>query len=644
MCGIIAEYDQNNEINIIKVREALKKISHRGPDSSGMYVNKAKNVMLGHTRLSIIDVQSGSQPIVNKKHGIAISVNGELYDYKRIRQDLEKKGYVFQTNSDSEILLFLYLEYGLNLFEHLRGEFAFVLYDENKDLPFAARDRFGIKPLCFYKDEKRLLIASEAKALFELGVEPEWDEYSLMHAANMHYQPTDRTLFKNIRQLKPGHFIISKSGSFEVKKYWDLDYPEEKNMIWKMSEQEYIEEFHDLLDEAVRLRLVSDVPVCFHLSGGLDSSSIVGLAQKYVKERTHCFTITFDGCENYDETHLAEETAKLTNSILHKINVTQEDIFNNLENAVYYSEGLAVNGHLSCKHLLNKHIRKEGFKVALTGEGSDEVLAGYPHLRLDIFNQMPEDQRLKHLEKLYQTNLAITGVEIVQGETLNINKVKEKLGFIPAFLSAKASIGLKVNSILSNDYILKYQNTDFYEDMLNSYDIKNQLKGRHIVNQSLYLWTKLTLVNYILNTLGDGCEMSASVEGRLPFLDHKVFEYVRNLPMNMKIKNGNEKYILKEAVRPYITKTIYERQKHPFMAPPVTRFRTPKTMEFINDNLMSSDFKKIPCFDNEKVKQLLKNINNMNVVELTAYEPVIMLLLTACCVQKSLINRGTNVY
>jgi len=639
MCGIIAERDERCQIDLDKVKTSLESIYHRGPDSNGFYLNKKEDILLAHTRLSIIDIQSGKQPIVNKTHRITVSVNGEFYDYKRIKQDLEKKGYVFQTNSDSEILIFLYLEYGLELFDHLRGEFAFVLYDENKDLLLAARDRFGIKPLCFYKDEQKLLIASEAKAIFKLGIEPEWDEYSLMHAANMHYQPTDRTLFKNIFQVKPGHFLISRKGQFEIKKYWDLNYPTENNVKWEKSEKEYIEEFRALIDEAVRLRLVSDVPVCFHLSGGLDSSAVVGLAGKYMKDRMHCFTITFDGREQYDEAILAEETAQLTNSVLHKINVTQEDIFNNLEDAVYFSEGLAVNGHLSCKYLLNKNIKQAGFKVALTGEGSDEVLAGYPHLRLDLFNQMPPEERKKCLERLYQTNLAITGVEIAQGESLDISKVKEKLGFIPAFLSAKASIGLKMNSVLADDYISKYKNTDFYEDMLNSYDIENQLKNRHIVNQSLYLWTKLTLVNYILNTLGDGCEMSASVEGRLPFLDHKVFEYVKNLPMDMKIKDGNEKFILKEAVKPYITNTIYKRQKHPFMAPPVTRFRTANTIEYINDTLRSSDFEKIPFFSKQKIKELLNNINKMDIVELTAYEPVIMFLLTSACVQKRLINK-----
>ncbi len=641
MCGIVAIKLYNGDINVNQINNALAIIRHRGPDANGVYVNNRQNVALGHTRLSVIGLESGNQPIVNTQHHITITVNGEFYGYQAIRKDLEQKGYCFHTNSDSEILTFLYLEYGLNLFQYLRGEFAFVLYDERKDILIAARDRFGIKPLCFYKDDKGLLLASKSKALFQLGVVPEWDEYSVMHALNMHYQPTDRTLFKNIHQLKPGHYLIARRNEIEIRPYWDLNYvPEQsvQSVQSVQSEKDCIATFRDILSESVKLRLQSDVPVCFHLSGGLDSSAVVGMARRYVTEPMHCFTITFDGVDTYDESQLARETADLTGSILHTVNVTQEDIFNHLDEAVYFSEGLAVNGHLSCKYLLNKQITASGFKVALTGEGSDEVLAGYPHLRLDILNQLTAPERQRRLEQLYQTNLAITGVEIAQGESLNIEKVREKLGFIPAFLTAKASIGLKMNSILDDDFIAAYRHTDFYEDMINSYDIDNQLKGRHIVNQSLYLWTKLTLANYILNVLGDGCEMASSIEGRLPFLDHKLFEYVRTFPMDMKIRNGNEKYILKEAVKPFITKSVYRRQKHPFMAPPVTRFKTPRTMEYMNDVLTSSAFRQMPYFNQNKIQHLLRRLNNADVVELTAYEPVIMFLLTMTSMQKRLIN------
>lgn len=635
MCGIVACKHNKEQIQSEIIKKALKKISHRGPDSNGIYISPNGKTALGHARLSIIDIENGKQPIIDKKHKISVVVNGEFYEYKKIREDLIKKGYIFQTNSDSEILIFLYLEYGYELFEHLRGEFSFVLYDEKNDTIFAARDRFGIKPFCYYKDDEKFLIASESKALFEFGIEKAWDEYSFMHSANMHYRPTNKTLFKNIYQLMPGHFLIFKNNNLTTHKYWDLNYKEEADIKFVKTEQEYIEEFRELLFESIKVRLISDVPVCFHLSGGLDSSSVVGIAQNFLNYTPQCFTIAFDGKENYDEQNLARETAKLHDCKLTIINVGQSDIFTNLKNAVYYSEGLAVNGHISCKYLLNKKIKKSGYKVALTGEGSDETLAGYPHLRQDLFNIMPKEKKEQYIKKLYETNLAITGVEIPQGNGLNLDCLEKKLNFIPSFLAAKSTIGYKINEILSNDIKQKYSNTDFYNNMLNSYDYENQIKNRHIVNQSLYFWIKLTLANYILDTLGDGCEMSSSIEGRLPFLDHKLFEYAKNLPMNMKIKGTCEKYILKEAAKPYITDSIYKRQKHPFMAPPITRFYTNKDMDYINDVINSEKFKSISFFNYDKIKKMFKDFHKMNTVELTAFEPVLMFILTTALLNES---------
>lgn len=647
MCGFVVEKNKNRPVDETNIQGALTAISHRGPDYSSVWISPDGRTGLGHARLSIIDLESGNQPIVNRTHGISIVVNGELYDYRVIRQELQAKGYVFQTRSDSEIILFLYLEYGVELFSHLRGEFAFVLFDERNDLLLAGRDRFGIKPLCYYREGERLLIASEAKALFALGVDRAWDAYSWMHAASLQYQPTDKTFFKNIDQLSPGHFMVYKNNTLQIEKYWDLNYPVETEVESRKSDQDYIEEFREHLSDSIRLRLMSDVPVCFHLSGGLDSSAVVGLADQHLTEKKHCFTVAFDGQEQYDELGLAQETAALTNSELHIVNVTQDDILNHLSDAVYYSEGLAVNGHITGKYLLNRGIQKAGFKVALTGEGSDEVLAGYPHLRQDLlekaFHSTPDiDTKRSLIDKdqlvaaLYESNRVSVGVQLAQGDGLDVSELEKQLGFVPSFLRAKASFGLKVQSVLSDDLIQNSEPIDFYQDMLGAYDWERQLKGRHPVNQSLYLWTKLTLVNYILNTLGDGCEMSSSIEGRLPFLDHKLFEFTRGLPLDLKIRNGNEKYILKEAVKPFITDSVYKRQKHPFMAPPLSHGVQEKNFDFIRDHLNSAAFRNVPFFDSAKVQALLDRLPRMGREELTAHEPVLMFMLTSCFLHERL--------
>ena len=502
-------------------------------------------------------------------------------DMKKFARNLRPKGSTFQTRTDSEILIFLYLEYGMNLFTHLRGEFSFALYDEPQDILLVGRDRFGIKPLYYYQDDERLLIASEAKALFALGIDSAWDEYSFMHAATMQYQPTDRTLFRNIRQLSPGHWMRYQNQLLSICKYWDLDYRTESDTLSEVSDETIIEQFKALLSESIQLRLVSDVPVCFHLSGGLDSSSVVALAAPHLNRPPPCFTVTFQGKEGYDELELAQTMARFTDSELHVVDISPEDILSHLEDAVYYSEGLAINGHITSKYLLNRAIGKAGFKVALTGEGADELLAGYPHLRQDLLREVSIVEQENVLKTLYETNLVSIGVQLAQGDHLDVKALEGQLGFVPAFLQAKASFGYKMHSILSDEFLEHYHAVNFHTDMLGAYDIETQLRGKHPVNQSLYLWTKLTLANYILNTLGDGCEMASSIEGRLPFLDHHLFEFIRTLPVSLKIRQGVEKYILKEAVKSRIPDTIYRRQKHPFMAPPVTQCLSHQNRDFL---------------------------------------------------------------
>lgn len=642
MCGIVGII-QDGKTNLSnRLLSALKQLEHRGPDAQGIW--EQDGVALGHKRLSIIDVDGGLQPICSADKRITIVVNGEFYGYKEIRQTLSDE-YKFQTKTDSEILIPLYLRYGATgMMKYLRGEFAFLLYDQSTQTLIAARDRFGIKPLCWYKDNNQLILASKAKAIMACGVQAEWDETSVMQALTMHYQPTDRTFFKNIRQVQPGHMLIcSKDREVNDITYWDINYPAE-SVTPKFDcadEQSAIHTMHNLLYDAIKTRMVSDVPICCHLSGGLDSSAVAGMmAHIDSSHPVHCFSIVFPQADNeYNEENLAEETVKKCGGILHKIAISQGEILSNLPDAVFQSEGLAVNGHLACKYLLNKHIREAGFKVALTGEGADECLSGYPHLRQDLLNTLPAKEKESLTKRLYSTNLAITGTEIASGATLDCSALQRRLGFTPSFLSAKASIGHKVYGLLNEEVLSRYAQHDCFDELLDRYDINTRLKDRHIVNQSLYLWNKLTLCNYILATLGDGCEMAFSIEGRLPFLDHPLFEFAASLPMQMKIRDKvNEKYILKEAARPYITDTIYHRQKHPFQAPPLTRFFTEKEYQQIRDELTSNEFRSMGLFNNNKVVSMLENLPTANIIEQTAYEPVVMLLLTMHYMNKTLMN------
>lgn len=650
MCGIVGMIHRGAAPDLNSLAAALDTLVLRGPDDSGMWHDE--HVALGHRRLSIVGVNHGHQPICSPDGMIVAVVNGEFYDHKRLRQELSD-AYCFQTNSDSELLIPLYLKHGyMEMMKHLRGEFSFILYDKRNRLVVAGRDRFGIKPLCWYDDGEKLIIASKAKAIHACGIKAEWDEYSLMQALSIQYQPTNRTFFKDIWQLEPGHLLVwqTNSGVKDIE-YWDMHYPVNVNdnlnhhLKFDMTSQEkqYVDKFHDLLLESVRLRLQGDVPICCHLSGGLDSSSVVGIMSHLTDDPVHCFSIVFPQADaEYDEDVYATETARRCGAVMHRVEVSQHDILHYLPEAVFHSEGLAVNGHLACKYLLNRAINKAGFKVALTGEGADECLAGYPHLRKDLFAMLPTEEKEVLTKKLYSTNLSITGTEIAVGDTLDCHNLTNRLGFLPSFLAAKASIGHKMYRLLSNDMLQRCSSHDFLSEMADYHHADVRLHGVHPVNKSLYLWNKHALCNYILSTLGDGCEMSASVEGRLPFLDHQLFEYAARLPMQMKIKdNVNEKFILKEAAYPYITNHVYQRQKHPFQAPPLTRYFTQSDYSQIYDELTSHNMMSMGIFNSDAVIALLKSLPTMSILEQTAYEPVVMLMLTIYYMNQTLMN-GNN--
>lgn len=635
MCGIFALATTAN-VQEESIKHSLSYLRHRGPDETGVWISRDQKIGLGHTRLSIIDLETGSQPISNEDHSIHIVVNGEFYDYHRIREKLISKGHSFRTRSDSEIALHLYEEYGTGCLEYLRGEFALALWDEKQGRVFAARDRFGIKPLCYFFDQEKLLIASEAKAIFATGVEAAWDFEAYYWASSLQYIPPERTLFKDIFQLRPGHYLLGNATSLNTCCYWDLDYPAGDNPPLK-DQSQLIEEFEHLLSEAVRFRLRSDVPICCHLSGGLDSSAVVALAAEHSSTPPPCFTIVFEG-HDYNELSAAKETATRVGVNLHPIEVKRSDLLANLSAATYFGEGLAINGHLSAKYILSREIQNAGIKVALTGEGADELLAGYAHLRNDLMTStgVTDPQSLK---ELYSSNKVSAGIMLAHGNSLPVEALQEQLGFLPSFLKAKATLGYRVHSLFSDQFKTQFMGTDCYQDLARHFDFSGQLKGRHPVNQSLYLWTKLALANYILKTLGDGMEMAHGVEGRLPFLDHKLFQFTCNLPISLKIQDGVEKYILRQALRSRTPESVFNREKHPFLAPPLCFSKSGKVATFVEDTIRSHEFAALPFYNQSKVIKLLELLPEMDEYERIAVDPVLVMALTTFSIQQRLLTR-----
>ncbi|MBX9692575.1 MAG: asparagine synthase (glutamine-hydrolyzing), partial [Cyanobacteria bacterium] len=453
MCGIIG-FAAREPQAVSRLTAALETVRHRGPDENGLWQSSDGCVGLGSTRLAIIGPENGLQPLHNEDGEISAVVNGEFYDFERIREQLKLRGHTFRTGSDSEIAIHLYEEHVEGFVEHLRGEFAIILWDNRAKKLIAVRDRFGIKPLCYAVTAGGIYLASEAKALFALGITASWDEESIYHVANTQYVLPDRTLFAGVNQLRPGHILTYDHNGVSIRTYWDLDYgiSDDGNYATEIS-TEMVEAFSHAFEESVKLRLRSDVPVCFHLSGGLDSSSVLGTAARLTSKPLSAFSVCFEE-SSYDEQALAQEMADFVGASFHPIHVTDQELMDCLPDAVYHSEGLAVNGHLPAKYLLNRHIRKAGYKVALTGEGSDELLCGYAHLRTDLFRHT---NREALVPALYETNTASQGIMLSHGQSLPLDSVSERLSFVPAFLEAKGSLGHKMRSILSSDFVSKFE-------------------------------------------------------------------------------------------------------------------------------------------------------------------------------------------
>jgi asparagine synthase (glutamine-hydrolysing) len=636
MCGIVAQFSRSGPISETSLDHATQRLKHRGPDGQKIWIAPNRQVGLGHARLSIIDLTTGDQPIANETNTIHIVVNGEFYDYERIQRELQQRGHTLRTRSDSEIALHLYEELGTHCLEHLRGEFAFVLWDEPNQTLFAARDRFGIKPLFYSIHQDTLYFASEVKALFAAGVPAAWNPESFFHAADFGNDPA-QTLYKNIYQIPPAHYLLATRNHLSVQSYWDFHYPKVDPAQSTMGEEEYAALFRREFEEAVRIRLRADVPVGCYLSGGLDSCSVIGMASMHHREPIRAFTLTFDH-PNYDEEAIAKEMATRANAEFYPIPISQQDLADHFEDATWNSEMLCVNAHGVAKFVLSRAVQKAGYKVVLTGEGSDEIFGGYAHFRRDMLlynNQGQNPGEVQNLlDQLTQDNPVSRGLLLPDGETRPLENVKSLLGFVPSWIETFSGRALKLHQLFSADFTNRFSGRDSYRSLFNRLDYWKQLNRREPVNQSLYLWAKTGLPNYILTILGDRMEMAHSIEGRVPFLDHRVVECVCSMPVSLKIRGMTEKYILRQAARPVITDSVYRRQKHPFLSPPATLNPDQGLSSLMQDTLRGPTLKELSFFDRNRVIALLDRLPDMDEGQRTVVDQVLMLTLSACILQE----------
>ncbi|PHS28070.1 MAG: asparagine synthase (glutamine-hydrolyzing) [Robiginitomaculum sp.] len=641
MCGIFAAMTKR-PLPEDKARNALETLYHRGPDGNGLWRSQDGCRVLGHTRLSIIGLNNGEQPISSADGGVRLVANGEFYGYQAIRERLRAEGCVFKTDSDSEIALHLYERRGMASADQLRGEFAFVIADERSQTMVAVRDRFGVKPLYYAVVNGDVFFASEIKALLALGIHAAWN---IGGACGGLAQPHEQTSFAGIRNLPPGHYAIAKDGDVRIYPYWDWEIPTAKEMrLDDRSEEEVVGAFRDALTDAVRERLVADVEVACYLSGGIDSCAVLGLAQREMSRPIRAFTLSFEEAQ-YDEGAIAQKQAEFVGSSFTLIPLTGRDIADNYANAVRHAEMPMFNGHGVAKYILSREVQKAGVKVVFTGEGADEMLGGYPPFRLDAITNnvaLSSSERTALIDELFSANAATRAFFMPERvESLDVQAVERRLGWTPAFSFAHDAMTRNLLSMMRPEAHAQLALAHPISAGLDRLPVALRMAGRDRLNQALYLCSKTQLPNMILNYLGDRMEMAHSIEGRVPFLDHRVAAAAARTPVNMKVKGSREKHVLREAAKDVLIPEVYDRQKHPFTTPP-TRSADDPMMGFYQDVFASKAASEQPIFDMVKVNAALDAYLNCPADQQIASEGGLQQIAGVIVMQEQ-FNMGTAI-
>lgn len=606
MCGIagIYNYHSTKEPSTERnVKKMLSLINHRGPDESGVFLDN--NIGIGSVRLSIIDLASGQQPLSDWTERYWIVYNGEIFNYLELRSQLEKEGIRFKTSSDTEVVVQMYAVYGSECLNQFNGQFAFCIWDRNKKEMFLARDRVGIRPLFYWSQNGSFAFCSEIKGLFTLDrIERSLDTESLSQIFTFWTTITPNTPFKNIFELQPGHFMCVNSNGIQIYKYWSMNFPSEKD-IQANSFSDTIKELDELLRDAVKIRLRADVPVGAYLSGGLDSSVTTAYIKDINPHVLNTFSIGFTD-KDYDETAYQLEAAKFFGTNHTAFSCTSEELAESFAETIWHTEFPILRMSPTPMFLLSKKVRENNIKVVITGEGADEILAGYnifkeAKIRRFWANEPNSTIRPKLLTKLYPY----------------IPQLKESPN-----LALKMFFGYKLNETEDPLYshLLRWHNTSRIKSFF-SEDFASSLNGNNPINEiyktlpdSFALWSDLAksqyleanifMSGYLLSSQGDRMAMGNSVEGRYPFLDYRVIEFCNKMPDNYKLNCLNEKFILKILSLGKIPKSITNRPKQAYRAPITSSLFAQKSPDHITDFLSDASLSLFGIFNPEKVKNL----------------------------------------
>jgi len=608
MCGIagIFNYHSLSEpSHELSVKRMLSVIRHRGPDETGLYLGN--NIGLGSVRLSIVDLSTGQQPISDESGNYWIVYNGEVFNYPELRIELEKKGVKLKTHCDTEIVVQMYAMYGADCLKYFNGQFAFSIWDKNKQELFMARDRVGIRPLFYWAKDEAFAFCSEIKGLFTLNQVPKSiRSESLAQVFTFWTTLTPFTPFEGIYELPPAHYMLVKSGKIQIERYWSMEF-NQRQFHDSRSISDTVAEFEDLFRDAIRIRLRADVQVGAYLSGGLDSSLTTAYIHEIDPGVLNTFSIGFQD-KAFDETAYQKEVSNRFNTNHTAFKCSSAEISQYFADTIWHTEFPLLRTSPTPMFMLSKKVKEQNIKVVITGEGADEIFAGYnifkeSKIRRFWANEPNSKARPKLLSGLYPYLPMMK----------NSNNMALKMFF-----------GYKLGETSDPLYshLLRWHNTSritgyFSDEIASSLRNYNPLSGAYssipenfknwsTLAQSQFLETSIFMSGYLLSSQGDRVAMGNSVEGRYPFLDYRVIEYASKLPDRYKLNCLNEKFILKRMGAGKIPASILQRSKQAYRAPIASSFFNADRPDNISEALDVNIIRKYGIFDPKKVKSLIE--------------------------------------
>lgn len=588
MCGItgILSYDSKEPVDREFLRRACATISHRGPDDEGFYFDDEAGVGLGHRRLSIIDLASGNQPMTTSDETVWIVFNGEIYNFPQLKSELQKKGCCFRTTSDTEVILYLYQQYGIKGFSRLNGIFAFAIYDKREKKIILARDHFGVKPLYYFLSGEKLVFGSEIKALLQDASVPRDIDYESFNTfLTFRYNPSPQTLFKGIKKLHPGHYLsVGSDGKAELASFWEYA-PSTDTAI---TEEEAVSQYQILVEKAIERQMISDVPIGVLLSGGLDSAIVATLMSGYSERKVKSFSIGFPGKGDYNELADARATASYAGTEHYEMTITQQQYLDFFYDSFFYTEEPIAETTIPALYYVSR-LASQHLKVVLAGQGADEPLAGYKRYfgeniigkYSSLLRLLPLDLIAKVLPRNERFKRAVFASQFT-------NEPDRFLAIYTIFTP------VQISDLLNDDAkrSLKDVNRAFVEKL---YEETRGLSDS--LSRLLYIDTRMSLSDNLL-IFGDKMSMANSLEMRVPFLDVELVKFIESLPGEMKLRGFTHKYIHKQAARKWLPSKIINRKKRGFATPMDQWLQSDlaeKAKEIINDkNSASRNYFNLP--------------------------------------------------